>query len=208
MASSLGLHNPLRYRGYVYDNETGLYYLQSRYYNPTIGRFINVDALIATGQGILGNNMFAYCRNNPISRKDASGTADISYTQDDETPWDDMVPDNLGVGGGSGGSSYLGNVASGGKSSPSGTQGSLLPKEYYTKAKAPNQSTPLSTYTVYRYNDYTKKWEYSTAYYDIAGRQALRIDWTNHGRLDHGNPHIHRYYYSDIFRDGISERIN
>ena len=43
MANTLGQHNPLRYRGYVYDRETGLYYLQSRYYNPTWARFINAD---------------------------------------------------------------------------------------------------------------------------------------------------------------------
>jgi len=65
--------NPLRYRGYVYDRETGLYYLQSRYYDPEIGRFINADAYAATGQGLTGNNMFAYCGNNPISNVDSSG---------------------------------------------------------------------------------------------------------------------------------------
>ena len=68
--------NPLRYRGYVFDQDTGLYYLQSRYYNPEWGRFINADAFVSTGQGILGNNMFAYCRNNPVRRIDASGTLD------------------------------------------------------------------------------------------------------------------------------------
>ena len=65
--------NPLRYRGYVYDPETGLYYLQSRYYNPELGRFISPDAFASTGQGILGNNMFAYCLNNPVSFIDESG---------------------------------------------------------------------------------------------------------------------------------------
>jgi len=73
MADTLGVLNPLRYRGYVYDTETGLYYLQSRYYNPEIGRFINVDSFVATGQGLLGYNMFAYCGNNPISRYDPTG---------------------------------------------------------------------------------------------------------------------------------------
>ena len=73
MASTLGSLNPLRYRGYVYDQETGLYYLQSRYYNPEIGRFINADGFTSTGQGLLGNNMFAYCGNNPISRYDPAG---------------------------------------------------------------------------------------------------------------------------------------
>ena len=75
LASTLGVYNPLRYRGYVYDRETGLYYLQSRYYNPIWGRFLNADALVSTGQGVLGNNMFAYCGNNPVIRRDASGCA-------------------------------------------------------------------------------------------------------------------------------------
>ena len=54
--------------------ESGLYYLQSRYYDPEIGRFINADAFASTGQGILGNNMFAYCGNNPVIFADYSGT--------------------------------------------------------------------------------------------------------------------------------------
>ena len=73
LADTLGYWNPCRYRGYVYDKETELYYLQSRYYNPEVGRFINADALVSTGQGLLGNNMFAYCGNNPVIRADASG---------------------------------------------------------------------------------------------------------------------------------------
>jgi RHS repeat-associated protein len=73
MASTLGVHNPLRYRGYVYDTELGLYYLQSRYYNPEMGRFINADAYTSTGQGVLGNNMFAYCENSPIINVDFGG---------------------------------------------------------------------------------------------------------------------------------------
>jgi len=65
--------NPLRYRGYVYDNETGLYYVSSRYYDPEIGRWINADGFVSTGQGVLGYNMFAYCGNNPVSRVDPTG---------------------------------------------------------------------------------------------------------------------------------------
>ena len=65
--------NPLRYRGYYYDSEIGFYYLQSRYYDPQIGRFINADSYASTGQGYIGFNMFAYCGNNPASRYDASG---------------------------------------------------------------------------------------------------------------------------------------
>ena len=68
-----GQINPIRYRSYYYDNESGMYYLQSRYYNPEIGRFICADGLVSTGQGLLSHNMFAYCENNPISRFDPSG---------------------------------------------------------------------------------------------------------------------------------------
>ena len=65
--------NPLRYRGYYYDRETGFYYLNSRYYDPKIGRFINADSYVSTGQGIVGYNMFAYCGNNPVNASDPSG---------------------------------------------------------------------------------------------------------------------------------------
>lgn len=70
---SLAEINPFRYRGYYYDEETNFYYLQSRYYNPEIGRFINADAYISTGQGLIGYNMFAYCNNNPINYYDSTG---------------------------------------------------------------------------------------------------------------------------------------
>ena len=73
MAGTLGFYNPLRYRGYVYDEETGLYYPQSRYYDPEMGRFINADDYISTGQGLLGNTMFAYCFNNPVVFVDNTG---------------------------------------------------------------------------------------------------------------------------------------
>lgn len=65
--------NPLRYRGYYFDTETGLYYLKSRYYDPFVCRFINADNYQSTGQNIIGCNMFAYCGNDPISRKDDAG---------------------------------------------------------------------------------------------------------------------------------------
>ena len=65
--------NPIRYRGYYYDNETGFYYLQSRYYDPAISRFINADSYGSTGQAFLGTNMFAYCRNCPIRFLDSTG---------------------------------------------------------------------------------------------------------------------------------------
>ena len=78
LASTLGKNNPFRYRGYVYDEETGFYYLQSRYYNPEVGRFISADVLLSTGQGVLGHNAYAYCGNNPVMGYDPYGTFDWS----------------------------------------------------------------------------------------------------------------------------------
>ena len=65
--------NPFRYRGYVYDGETGLYYLRSRYYNPARARFLNADGYIATGRGLLDSNMYACCGNNTVNRLDPNG---------------------------------------------------------------------------------------------------------------------------------------
>ena len=70
--------NPIRYRGYYYDAETGLYYLGSRYYDPQVRRFINADgAALATinpySDGLTDKNYFAYCDNNPTSRSDDGG---------------------------------------------------------------------------------------------------------------------------------------
>ena len=66
--------NPLRYRGYYYDSETGFYYLQSRYYDPENHRFINADTYASTDSGdAIACNMFAYCGNNPVLNLDPTG---------------------------------------------------------------------------------------------------------------------------------------
>ena len=71
---TVGTDNPFRYRGYYYDTETGLYYLNSRYYDPEVGRFINADKYIVTDpQSVLCANTFAYCENNPVNNSDPSG---------------------------------------------------------------------------------------------------------------------------------------
>ena len=72
--TSIANLNPLRYRGYYYDAETGFYYLQSRYYDPAICRFINADTFATTdANGFLSANMFAYCENNPVGNSDSEG---------------------------------------------------------------------------------------------------------------------------------------
>ena len=73
---TLATLNPFRYRSYYYDEETGLYYLNSRYYDPEIGRFINSDSLeiLSNTKDIInGLNLFAYCLNNPVNSSDSDG---------------------------------------------------------------------------------------------------------------------------------------
>ena len=65
--------NPLRYRGYYWDSEIGVYYLQSRYYNPQWGRFLNADSLLIAGNVLTGSNMYAYCNGNPVMLADPDG---------------------------------------------------------------------------------------------------------------------------------------
>ena len=81
----------------------------------------------------------------------------------------------------------------------------FLPDSIYYKY-AQNQSTPNSSYTNYTYNNYTGKYEKSTAYYDLAGRQNIRSDWTNHEYSNHGNPHVHYTNYNSRYRDGFTIR--
>ena len=76
MAASPDKDNPYRFKGYYYDEETGMYYLKSRYYQPEICRFIsadNEDVLIDTHVDLANKNLYLYCDNNPISRLDETG---------------------------------------------------------------------------------------------------------------------------------------
>ncbi len=75
-STALPVQNPFRYRGYYYDSESGLYYLQSRYYDPKVGRFLNSDSLLDT-RNILGYNLFVYCGNNPANLADPTGRASV-----------------------------------------------------------------------------------------------------------------------------------
>ena len=96
MAESLGNDNPLRYRGYYYDRETGLYYLQSRYYDPETGRFISADGV---NMLLTGEQAYTYCGNNPITRSYPTGKTPTlvttPYIEDpylvNTTGWTDTV---------------------------------------------------------------------------------------------------------------------
>ena len=74
--------NPFRYRGYYYDTESGMYYLQSRYYNPEIGRFLNGDdaTILAVSGHIASHNYYSYCNNNIVNHTDSEGRFVISTT--------------------------------------------------------------------------------------------------------------------------------
>ena len=77
LSGTLGRRNPFRYRGYVWDEETGLYYVSSRYYNSEVGRWISADhseTLHAEFENFAQYNLFAYCFNNPVALTDAIGT--------------------------------------------------------------------------------------------------------------------------------------
>ena len=75
MAGTLGAIQPFRYRGYVYDEETGLYYLRSRYYNPSIGRFLNADNRILI-------NLYRYCKNTPVLLIDPVGMSTLEEEEE------------------------------------------------------------------------------------------------------------------------------
>jgi RHS repeat-associated protein len=77
MASTVGVKNPYRYRGYRYDSETGLYYLQSRYYDADMRRFVNADFQL--NPEVMGKNLFSYCENNPIVNEDSLGTKSYKF---------------------------------------------------------------------------------------------------------------------------------
>ena len=120
--NNIGYVNPFRYRGYYYDVELGFYYLNSRYYDPALGRFINADdvSLLGANGDFASLNLYAYCGNNPIARADDGGkfwnvvigavvggfisaavSAAISYAQTGEIDWG-AVAINAAVGGISG----------------------------------------------------------------------------------------------------------
>ncbi|HBL85213.1 MAG TPA: hypothetical protein DDZ99_10035 [Clostridiales bacterium] len=269
---TVAMANPFRYRGYYYDSETGFYYLNSRYYDPQVGRFINSDTLVSTGQGLLAQNMFAYCNNNPIVLTDSSGSlptwdelcntvgsaanayADgfVDFFKDQWTtveqvvndpvgsylsfmsdPWNYCLPAKLikeqieeGVSlwtdvfegdidgiantfGGKGGLAFemlvTYGATKGAQSIKSNIESKLtikseqtfVPDEYWQR-KAPQISTQDSNTTItwYRENPKTGVIEKSSVTYDNAGRQVMRIDYSNHGMPHvHLDPHIHFYWW-------------
>ena len=89
LANTIGYYNPFRYHGYVYDVETGLYYLRSRYYNPSWGRFVNADVLIR-------GNLYTYCDNLPVVYSDPNGMMPSAKIRKDELSVYDVIAGGIG----------------------------------------------------------------------------------------------------------------
>ena len=136
-----------RTTSYAYDDEFKLYYLESRYYNPGLGRFNAPDAFASTGQGLLGNNMFAYCRNNPVSRRDTAGLED--ETSIDCTPNFDEEKEtgksSTGAKYGGSNSSFVTQSGNGGNGRSTPTNGSG------SNPVSGNISTPKEAYDIRDY---------------------------------------------------------
>ena len=88
--------NPLRYRGYYRDSETGFYYLQSRYYDPANRRFINADRYVNANGDLIGFNMYAYCSNNPVMFTDPSGENIWDWLKDKANDVEKWLSDTFG----------------------------------------------------------------------------------------------------------------
>ncbi len=87
--SFIGNINPIRYRSYYYDVETGLYYLHSRYYDPRTGRFISPDSTDYLDPSMIsGMNLYAYCGNNPVNRSDLTGTFWDTFVNEISVFWE------------------------------------------------------------------------------------------------------------------------
>ena len=80
--NNIGSKNAIRYRGYYYDTESNLYYLNARYYDPQIKRFLNPDGILGANGDIIGYNMYAYCSNAPVLFNDFSGLRKMLYDKD------------------------------------------------------------------------------------------------------------------------------
>ena len=95
-SGSMASTNPLRYRGYYRDSETGFYYLQSRYYDPANRRFINADRYVNANGDLIGFNMYAYCSNNPVMFTDPSGENIWDWLKDKANDVEKWLSDTFG----------------------------------------------------------------------------------------------------------------
>ncbi len=91
MADTIGKANLFLYRGYCCDAETGLYSLNSRYYDPQTGRFLNADGQLNSDTGLTGDNLFAYCNNDPVSLMDDGGSRPMAMSENGIESIEDQI---------------------------------------------------------------------------------------------------------------------
>lgn len=136
--------NPFRYRSYYYDKEMGLYYLNSRYYNPEWSRFINSDILLGANQDILSYNLYAYVSNNPVMNVDTFGFGFFGNLYNKAKKWIsdglDKLDDFI--------SSYVSTGSSTKKTTSTAKRAGIVNEETYYKVKTEsnkNAKVKLST---------------------------------------------------------------
>ena len=164
-------YNPFTYRGYYYDSELGMYYLQSRYYDPAIGRFINADTSINANGDILGFNMFAYCGSNPVMGFDPTG----------EWNWRmfwDIVVTAVSIVAGMSVTAATGSIIAGIETT--GIINNTVNSIYYHFSKASSDLEADSNESSYVQEGYIDRWS--------------RLDYVNSQLEDDYNPNAWRYY--------------
>ena len=184
----------LHYRGYYYDKESGFYYLQSRYYAPVTHRFINADSLASTDQGLTGTNMFAYCLNNPVRRRDASGDTSVDLFDGDGNPASD---DDMRFDGGKvpdGDSSFtVGGLGNGGEGVTPSHLKSLVPDDTVLKYQTGTNKAPAGTVHTQISSDGSNT-VVSQTFFGEHGMKVFRIDYQGRPHGDTLCPHVHFYY--------------
>ena len=121
LASGVGVLNPFRYRSYYYDEETDLYYLQTRYYDPEVGRFISQDDVsYLDPDSVNGLNLYAYCANNPVMNVDPTGRFVLSLNNNMMTAIGltmvaipALISGGFAIAAGISGATYLGIIGAG-----------------------------------------------------------------------------------------------
>ena len=171
--------NPLRYRGYYYDTETGWYYLQSRYYDPILKRFLNADTYASTGQGFLGYNMFAYCGNNPVNASDPSGSKSI-------------IEHDFGGGVTGYTDTGTGNAATVESTSIVSSIAGVTPQEHAANRR-PNTGEPNSTYEAPNGDK---------RYYDEDGKPIIDYDHDDHNKPQN-HPHDETGGHWHTWKNGV-----
>ena len=187
-SSTTAVKNNLTYRGYYYDSDISMYYLQSRYYDSNTGRFINADSILV--DSLLGYNLFAYCDNNPVNRVDPTGYfADYVDFDDNYDFLDD--PDKFAGGGSSSGSGNSGASIGTGGSCSNSTNGKVnsnssnpLPKNGTTV----DSSTGLQMAIDFLGDGYIEM--SSDRYVSSDGVRQIRIANADILGLHGGGPHI------------------